>query len=668
MSDQLTRYIDLLAEDRKTDSADLNANKRLQLVLDVIEEGDQVTLVVVTHADIGMPKKLYNRARGVPRQSLALSSLLKTSAYEIYSVTLIKSELPAGSRFFVHQDGEWIRVLNPYASNLNLPEGWSFSPHHLYLCYRAPAEIVPLVQRHRVFARTVGGKKGRLTVAGVIISTHPITEAAFVIRKFRDEGVNWQFPVQLKPAGRVWGVSARSYQTYRGEYAYKFTVEAALPWEEMRSSIYSALVETAEHKSGLYPFNKNIFAKDGVLEFKGRALFSYIDVVASNIRFELLSFPRRFAVEAAERVARQPPKVPVCLIGEYTNAARDNGLRLFEAVRKDRDVHAWYVIEEDCGMAGARVLTFGSEEHFVKSLQASAVVFSHHPNYVLPEFANKFRPVPARTMFLQHGVTALKNSMPAYHRSKRLFDAFVVCSRSEAEAIEEACGYPSQHIVVTGMPRLDRLYRLAHANKGERRDIVIFPTWRRGLDKATSEEFLASEFFRSWTGALAALRRAGAASGKRIVLISHPIIERHIQAFEAQVDLIVDAVDLQETLVGAACLVTDYSSVAFDAAYISVPILFFTFDDVDYGFAEGAFVDVDSELPGVRFRSLGDLEQDVADLDACLERSRAAATGIRHKYFRYVDDANSSRVISTVKRLIQDAEDGATVSDRRNLA
>lgn len=653
MPDRLENYIEKLTERHKVDSADLDVNRQGHFVLDIVEEADSIEIVIVTSSEAGVPPLIWSRPRGGERQSWPTTALRKIGHCALYSVTLEKASIPVSSRFFLRDNRTWTRILNPYDSKLDLPEGWAFSPNHLYLTYLAPPEPEVQLPRHRAFARTVANQSGKLVVAGVIIANYPLSDVEFVIRKFRDEGVNWRFPVEIRTAARVWGMSARAYRAYRGETAYKFVATCDLPWETMTSSIYGAAVETEQHKSGLYPFNQNIFVKNGLLQFAKRALFSYIDVVASNIRLELFSFPKSFIAETVGNISVVDKDPPLCLVGEYTNSARDNGLRLFEAMRADKSVDPWYVIEDDCGFSGKRVLSFGSKQHFVKSLQASAVAFSHHPNYVLPELANYFRKRPAKMVFLQHGVTALKNSMPSYHSSKRAFDGFVVSSESEGKAIAQACNYADKNMVITGMPRLDRLFRLARGNVAERRDIVVFPTWRRGLDKVDTTEFLSSDFYIAWSGAMAALREAGGRVGKRLVLISHPIIERHIEAFSSMVDDIVDVETLQETLINAACLVTDYSSVAFDAIYVDVPAIFFTFDDVEYRFAEGAFIDVDNELPGIRYRSLDEFKTGVEDFEACLALARSASSGIRHKYFRHVDDNNSKRVISTIRKLVR---------------
>jgi CDP-glycerol glycerophosphotransferase (TagB/SpsB family) len=249
-----------------------------------------------------------------------------------------------------------------------------------------------------------------------------------------------------------------------------------------------------------------------------------------------------------------------------------------------------------------------------------------------------------KTIFLQHGVTALKNSMEAYHVSKRRFDRFVVCSEREADDVAKACEYPRERMLVSGFPRYDSLLQLVKEGGGGFENIVIFPTWRRGLDKKTHEEFLQSEFYASWYAALEKLRQVADRVGARLQLVSHPIIERHVHAFAALVDEVVEVERIQHIIVNAGCLITDYSSIAFDALYAGRRCFFYTFDAEEFGFREGAFVDVDTQLPGTRVATAEELAEAVLREWPLRHSLDPRTVELAPLYFAHFDSDNSNRI------------------------
>ena len=379
-----------------------------------------------------------------------------------------------------------------------------------------------------------------------------------------------------------------------------------------------------------------------------------MDVVANNVRMDIYDFDKRFAVDAITSYKHEPisNKVPVCLIGEYTNAARDNGLRLFEGAASSKEIEYWYVAEENCGVSGARFVKFGSKLHLELSLTAKCVAFTHHPNYVLPTlpWASRGRDEP-KTLFLQHGVTALKNSMPSYHSAKRKFDAFAVCSQREQISVSQACNYPLEDVRVIGMPRLDSLMTTSRSGTKPKTDFIIFPTWRKGLDKIHGDDFLNTEFYKMWSLAMQRIRAACSLSGKRAVLVSHPIIGHHVDYFKNFVDEVIGVEGIQESICTAHMLITDYSSICFDAVYVDVPVAFFTFDEIEYGFQENAFIDTESELPGLHCRNIEELESQLSDLEQFSKSAKKCADSVMHLYFDHVDLDNCQRIHDTVREL-----------------
>ena len=198
-------------------------------------------------------------------------------------------------------------------------------------------------------------------------------------------------------------------------------------------------------------------------------------------------------------------------------------------------------------------------------------------------------------VFLQHGVT--KDDVSAgtnkYHKNIKMF----VCSaQDEYESILQTptYGYTKKEIALVGLPRYDRLY---HAEKNA---IVIMPTWRRDLfgDYHPKDSrwdlkpgFKESAYYKFYEGLLNNKKLLGAADrlGYEINFVPHPIFFPYIDNFSIPNEVKMRGTDVvyRDMFAQNKLLVTDFSSVAFDFAYLRKPVLYVHFDTNHY--QEGYF-------------------------------------------------------------------------------
>jgi len=147
---------------------------------------------------------------------------------------------------------------------------------------------------------------------------------------------------------------------------------------------------------------------------------------------------------------------------------------------------------------------------------------------------------------------------------------------------------------MTGMPRFDRLAQLARTadDRDRRRTLMVMPTWRQYLsggseagtpDEAMLEHFRNSEFATRWREVISSprLREAAARAGLEIVVMAHPNLEPLLEAFDIPAGtgcITYGESDVQQVIAEAAMIVTDYSSIAFDAAFVGRPVVYYQFD------------------------------------------------------------------------------------------
>ncbi len=203
------------------------------------------------------------------------------------------------------------------------------------------------------------------------------------------------------------------------------------------------------------------------------------------------------------------------------------------------------------------------------------------------------RPPQWKFTFLQHGV--IKDDISRWLNPKSL-DLFVTSTPGEFESIAgdgSPYTFTTKEVKLTGLPRFDGLHRLAGTvTPEERRWILVAPTWRHWLlpplaagsqRRVVREGFLDTEYAQQWLGLLRAPELGDLAReyGLRVGFLPHPNLQSILDVLElpAHVEpLRFEGGQIQHRFCTAAVLVTDYSSMAFNVAYVDRPTVYFQFD------------------------------------------------------------------------------------------
>jgi CDP-ribitol ribitolphosphotransferase len=184
------------------------------------------------------------------------------------------------------------------------------------------------------------------------------------------------------------------------------------------------------------------------------------------------------------------------------------------------------------------------------------------------------------------------------------YDLTLVSSASIAQIYADAFGQPVEQITAAfGIPRTDALAPSPRRDAAERevrtrlglRDnrttILYAPTFRGAdLKGAGAPELLD----------IAALFRA-LGDQYRLILRLHPFVKSAMRIPEEARDFVVDASrepDVNEVMLAADILVTDYSSIIFEYALLNRPMAFLAPDLAAYERERGFFFDYRSGVPG----------------------------------------------------------------------
>jgi hypothetical protein len=281
----------------------------------------------------------------------------------------------------------------------------------------------------------------------------------------------------------------------------------------------------------------------------------------------------------------------------------DNAERLFDYLRAERpDINAWFAVEPG-GKAwhrlrnryGDRVVARGSFGWLMLMLNCSWLVTSHADEHVMhpPEVKDATQHRPYKVAFLQHGVTQQDISR---WLNRRDFEFAVATTEAENLSIAgdgTAYNYTAKEIRTTEMPRYDRLLRLGRAvPRSDRRLVLLAPTWRNwllvrdptpGTARSLADGLWTSDYLHSWLAVVRSERIAAAVRerGLELGLMPHPNLTAMLPALDLPSHVTPYAFathDAQEVYARLHLMVTDYSSVAFDAAVLGRPVVYFQFD------------------------------------------------------------------------------------------
>lgn len=301
-------------------------------------------------------------------------------------------------------------------------------------------------------------------------------------------------------------------------------------------------------------------------------------------------------------VKRELLKRDIWLISEKREEARDNGYWFFRYLRETQpQTEAYFVLTKDSPDLG-KVLPYGnviwndSFRHCLYYLAArysvSSQAFGAFPfRFRLKTLlrAHKLCVKKQKTVFLQHGI-AEKELSHTLDYGRCNIDFFVCSAPRECAFIRTHYGYPDTAAACVGLCRFDNLNAQGRTEK----ILLVMPTQRSWLHRAnpgtelTPEEikrFREDAYCKAYSELLAdeTLLSCLREKGYTLYFYLHYGLQDYTPLFLPYKNDVVEICDrfrydVQELLLRSAALITDYSSVHFDFAYMYKPVLYYQFD------------------------------------------------------------------------------------------
>ena len=175
-------------------------------------------------------------------------------------------------------------------------------------------------------------------------------------------------------------------------------------------------------------------------------------------------------------------------------------------------------------------------------------------------------------VFLQHGVmymVSLDSDGRSFFRKGGGMPKnakIVVSSEKEKRHFMELGGeYREEDFYVTGLPKFDKSIRYERADK-----IVIMPTWRPWEFNLLRVDAKDSPYYKMLEEIISSIPKL---YRDKIILLPHPLVINNIKNTPLS-KYIMDNVSYDEILRKTDLLITDYSSIAYDAFYRGANVIF----------------------------------------------------------------------------------------------
>lgn len=291
------------------------------------------------------------------------------------------------------------------------------------------------------------------------------------------------------------------------------------------------------------------------------------------------------------------------LISEDEYGANDNGYVFLKYLLSNhREISVFYAISEKSQYCErikrtGKYIKWGGLKHWVMYLTADAVITTQMgaspcthvtlPLEIMGILKNK-------RIFLQHGI--LLNYYRSLDYSNNKLALFICGAKPEYQYIAANFHFPDKHVVYTGLARFDEL----HHCKTDSNLILLMPTWRYWFrNRKAGQEgtvcFRKSEYYKKFNSLIHNARLLEFLEKQNLTMLFYPHreMQKYLGSFYSDSkNLKIQGrfeEDIQEILKKGAFLITDYSSVSMDFAYMKKPVLYYQFDKEKFRKQHGGY-------------------------------------------------------------------------------
>ena len=346
----------------------------------------------------------------------------------------------------------------------------------------------------------------------------------------------------------------------------------------------------------------------------------------------------------------------------------DCGEYIFRYLNDNTKENAYYIINKDTYTYKKlkkdyknRLLIFGSlkcrivclNAKYILSTDSEAASFCSFTKYLRDYIKGYFN---AHILHIQHGVTM----QHMYHRQQRTFDnheLYFVCSKYERKNLmDPKYGYDESQLIYTGLARFDGL-----KDKSEN-IILISPTWRvdvanvaeNGKVRPYNKNFKNTNYYKVYNGLINNKKLIDLAkkNNYKIIYIIHPTLITNIDDFDKNecVEIIPsNKIDYEDYLTRCKIMVTDYSGIQYDFAYMHKSIVYYHNDDLHPSYNNGMM-----DYENIGFGPISKTEEEVVnEIEKIIKNNGKVSSKYDKRisdFFKFNDYNNCKRVYEEIKK------------------
>ena len=350
----------------------------------------------------------------------------------------------------------------------------------------------------------------------------------------------------------------------------------------------------------------------------------------SGLKVSLWTFKRRLFINSFRLFKLCKIKQnKITFISLRRNDVSGNFAFIYDKIKDDKSLDIHFILNEHT----ISFMSFGEIFDFTKSCATSKIV-------VLDEFTPMIHYIDLRKdtklvqlwhacgAFKTFGFTRLSKpkGSPQTTRNHRSYDYVTVSSTYCKKCHSEGFGINTDNVVATGIPRTDVFFDEDYKNKARtafyskypqfagKRIILFAPTFR-GTVKETA--FYPTELFD-------VEKVCKNIPDDYVIIVKHHPFVNDVQPIPAHLsDRVIDLSaesELNDLLFVTDVIITDYSSLVFEASLLYIPMIFYAFDLEKYINERDFYFDFKEYVPGKIAYSLDELIEALNTRDFCEER------------------------------------------------
>lgn len=331
---------------------------------------------------------------------------------------------------------------------------------------------------------------------------------------------------------------------------------------------------------------------------------------------------------------------------------------VYNKIKDDKSLDIDFILNEHT----ISEMSFGEIRKFTKACATSKVI-------ILDEFTPQIHYIDLRPQtkliqlwhacgaFKTFGFTRLSKPQgsPQPTRNHRSYDYVTVSSSYCKKCHSEGFGISTDKVVPIGIPRTDVFFDEEYKKDAKQKffseypafvgkKIVLFAPTFRGMVKETA--FYPTEMFD--------LEKVCSKLPDDYVFIikQHPFVSDKQPIPEKYADRVIDLsenTELNDLLFVTDAIITDYSSLVFEASLLNIPMVFYVFDLEKYINERDFYFDFKLYAPGKIVYSQEQLIDTIKNNDYCTEKIKPFAD----MFFDYRDGKSTQRVVNLIYKCLE---------------